>query len=310
MYKNELNLLRIPSPCDQLPLALAIMEPSGPAVGIVQLVHGMAEHKERYFDFMTFLAAHGYISAIHDHRGHGESVRDPAHLGYFYTEDASALVDDVFQVTAYLKDHYGPLPLSLFSHSMGTLVARNYLKKYEAEVDRVVLCGPPTENKWVDLALLLAKGTGLCYGPYQPNSFLNRLSVGPYNTGYAGKNEWICSDPAVVAAYNADPLCGFLFTTNGYLHLFQLLKQAFQRQNWHPQNRALPILLIAGEEDPVIQSQRKWMALKQFLRSVGYTHLTSKRYPGKRHELLNEIGKEAIYQDVLAFLRSEDVGRI
>lgn len=295
----------IQSKRDQLPLELAIIEPAGQPVGIVQFVHGMAEHKERYFDFMNFLSEHGYICAIHDHRGHGASVKDPSHLGYFYTDDASVIVDDTFQITEYLKSTYTGLRLTLFSHSMGTLVARNYLKRYDDHLDKIVLCGPPTKNDLVDLALFLARFTGIFTGKYKPNRFLDSLSVGQYNKGYSEKNAWICSDPAVVSAYNADPLCGFTFTTNGFLNLYQLLKSSFQGADWNPQNNSLPILLMAGEDDPVIQSNQKFIDLERFLRKVGYTNISSKLYKHKRHELLNETGKEAVYDDVLKFLCSD-----
>ena len=87
---------------DQLPLELAIIEPEGEAIGIIQLIHGMSEHKERYYEFMN-LSQQGYICAIHDHRGHGASVKDTSHLGYFYTNDITYIVDDAYLVTEYLK---------------------------------------------------------------------------------------------------------------------------------------------------------------------------------------------------------------
>lgn len=113
---------------DQLPLELAIIEPEGEAIGIIQLIHGMSEHKERYYDFMNYLSQQGYICAIHDHRGHGASVKDTSHLGYFYTNDITYIVDDAYLVTEYLENRYPTLKISIFSHSMGTLVSRNYLK--------------------------------------------------------------------------------------------------------------------------------------------------------------------------------------
>lgn len=296
---------RIESRRDQLPLELAIIEPEGKPVGIVQFVHGMAEHKERYYDFMNYLATNGYICAIHDHRGHGASVRESGHLGYFYTEDTSVIVDDVFQVTEYLQDKYGALNISIFSHSMGTLVARNYLKKYGDGISRIVLCGPPTKNGLVNVALILAKVTGLFHDKFAPNKFLGRLSLGPYNKEHTTQNSWLCSDSGVVDAYNADPLCGFTFTTNGFTNLYKLLKSAFNSKDWKSPKKDLPVLLIAGDNDPVIQSKQKFIDLEKFLRTVGYENITSKLYGHKRHELLNEIGREDIYKDVLRFFSAE-----
>ena len=121
---------KITSKQDGLKLEIAIMECKNPK-GIVQFSHGMAEHKERYFDFMQYLNERGYICVIHDHRGHGGSVKSKNDYGYFYTENADYIVDDLFQVTEYIRDMYPGLEVTLFSHSMGTLVARCYLKKYD-----------------------------------------------------------------------------------------------------------------------------------------------------------------------------------
>ena len=296
---------KIKSKQDGLELELAIMEPSSNPIGIVQLVHGMSEHKERYYDFMNYLAQNGYICAIHDHRGHGASLKDPSHLGYFYTEDSSVIVDDAYQVTEYLKERYPSLSISIFSHSMGTLVSRNYLKKYDHELEKIVLCGPPTENKLAGFAVFLAKISSIFYGKYKPNKFLNALSVGQYSKGYESQLGWICSNPDTVEAYEADPLCGFIFTTNAFINLFKLLESAYNGRDWRPKNVDLAIFLIAGEDDPVIQGKEKFKGLERFLKSLGYKNIKSKLYKGMRHEILNERDKETIYQDVLEFLRSD-----
>ncbi|WP_337512539.1 alpha/beta fold hydrolase [Catenibacterium sp.] len=241
------------------------------------------------------------MCAIHDHRGHGASVKDTSHLGYFYTNDITYIVDDAYLVTEYLKNRYPTLSISIFSHSMGTLVSRNYLKKYEKHIEKIVLCGPPTENKLVDVALFAGRLTGSFYDEYKPNKILNKLSVGYYNKGYKNQNEWICSNLETVSSYNTDPLCGFTFTTSGFMNLFQLLKSAFIKKDWIPQNSSLPIFLIAGVDDPVIQGKEKFNELEEFLKEVGYQNIKSKLYKDKRHELLNETNKEIVYKDVLDF---------
>ncbi len=113
---------------------------------------------------------------------------------------------------------------------MGTLVSRNYLKKYEKHIEKIVLCGPPTENKLVDLALFAGKLTGLFYKDYKPNKILNRLSVGYYNKGYKTENEWICSNLQTVYEYNTDPLCGFTFYYKRLYESFPVIKISFHQR--------------------------------------------------------------------------------
>ena len=107
---------------------LLVVPPSGQVRGVVQISHGMAEHKQRYLPFMRYLAKHGFACAIHDHRGHGQSVRDSAHWGYFYAHGATAEVEDLKQVTEYLQEKFPEAPFYLFGHSMGSLIARVYCK--------------------------------------------------------------------------------------------------------------------------------------------------------------------------------------
>ena len=99
-------LEKIKSEKDDLNLSVSIIEPKGEAKGIVQISHGMAEHKERYYDFMKYLSENGYICVIHDHRGHGASVKDEKDLGYFYSENIDFIVDDLYKITKYIKNKY------------------------------------------------------------------------------------------------------------------------------------------------------------------------------------------------------------
>lgn len=285
---------------DQLKLEVAILECEAPK-GIVQISHGMSEHKERYYPFMEYLKQNNFITVIHDHRGHGNSVKSKEDLGYFYEENSQYIVDDLYQVTSYIKKQYPNLPVYLFSHSMGTLVTRNYLKKHDQEIEKIVLCGPPTENKLAGLGIQFAKISKKIKGDRNRSQFLNQLTFGNYNKNYKIQNEWICSNIEKVNQYNQDELSGYIFTTNGFINLYGLMKNAFNKKNWNVQNPNLKILVIAGSDDPVIQNKNKFENLINFLKSLGYKNITSKLYPKKRHELLNEVDYESIYQDILDF---------
>lgn len=210
------------SPFDGLTLSVAISEPQTTPKGIIQFSHGMAEHKERYFPFMEYLSNNGYVCVIHDHRGHGGSVVSKKDYGYFYTEDISAIVEDLHAVSVAIKEEYPALPLYLFSHSMGTLVARNYLKKYDGMVSKVVLCGPPTENKAAGLGLFLAKHSAK-RNAVTPNHFLNNMAFKSFNEGYAESNAWLSENP--------DKIKDSALTNLGnlrYVKAFHIISPCFQ----------------------------------------------------------------------------------
>lgn len=297
-----MDIYYIKSRCDNLKLEIGVIEAQKPVKGIVQISHGMAEHKERYINFMSYLAEKGYTCVIHDHRGHGNSIQQKEDLGYFYTDDFNYIVEDLAQVTEFIQKKYPKRDIILFSHSMGTLVSRNYLKKYDQNIKKIILCGPPTRNNLVGVGIFMAKFSSFFGGSKKVNRLLNKLTFGSYDKGGALDNEWICSNLDVVKQYNDDPLCGYIFTTNGFLNLFYLMKNAYCKDQWEVKNKDLEMLMIAGEDDPVIQSKDKFHDLVGFLKEVGYSKIYVKLYRHKKHELLNETEHEKVYADVLNFL--------
>lgn len=297
-----MKIEHISSEFDGLKLEAAVTTPAEAPKGIIQFSHGMAEHKERYFDFMNYLSGHGYICVIHDHRGHGGSVEKEEDYGFFYTENEQAIIEDLYTVTKFIKNRYPGIPLFLFSHSMGTLVARGFLKRYDSEIEKIVLCGPPTYNAAVGLGLFLAKLSKPFYGKKVSNRMLNAMAFSGFNTGNTIPNGWLSENQRNVIQYNEDPKCGFVFTTNGFINLFKLQKAAFDKRNWKVNNPNLSFFVIAGADDPVIRSREKFEALTDFLTGLGYGDVRSKLYEHMRHEILNETSKHDVYRDVVRFL--------
>lgn len=291
---EQTNLI---SQFDQLNLAVSYDIPAYPKA-IVQIVHGMCEHKERYYPFMQYLKQNGYAVIIHDHRGHGGSVYNENDLGDFYTTNYIGIVKDMYQVSNFAKNLCPGLPLYIFSHSMGTLVTRCYLKKYDDMADKVILCGTPTRNLLADFAIILAKIRNSFYKG--PDDYLNNLVMKPFNKRFNAPYLWLSKSEKNIRSYKEDRLCGFTFKTNGFINLFTLLKEAYCT-DYLMLNPDLKILLIAGSDDPVIVNEEKFEELKHFLQARGYKSVTSKLYESLRHEILNEDNNEFIYQDIVNF---------
>ena len=295
----------IKSSSDGLKIELAYTIPKDEIKGIVQFSHGMAEHKERYFNFMEYLSNNGYVCVINDHRGHGNSVKDKKDLGYFYTEDTNFIIDDLHDVTKYIKEKFSNQKLYLFSHSMGTLVARGYMQKYDNEIEKIILCGTPTHNPFTTFAITMAYFFKIIGMGKKPNKILNYLTFNSYNKEYKLENEWLSKNTNNISIYNEDELCGFTFTTNGFINLYKLLERAFDTKLYKVQNKELKIFLIAGDDDPVIQNNKKFEQLEKFLNKLGYENTERKLYPDLRHEILNEEEYEQIYNDILSFIEGE-----
>lgn len=271
--------------------------------GVVIVAHGMCERKERYIPFLQFLTNNNYIGIIHDHRGHGESILSENDYGYFYDSSATAIVEDLHVVIKHAKANFPTLPVYLFAHSMGTLVSQNYLQKYNTYIDGFISCGQPSKNPMVKAGLTLAKIIAKCKGEYYRSTLLRALSVGAYDKKFKSnlKNAWLTTNEDVVKAYNADPKCGYTFTANGYINLMTLYDKTYTIP-YTPANKDLPVLFIAGEEDPVITSLKDFNYSIDHMKSLGYTNVSYKTYANARHEILNESMKQNVYEDVLQFL--------
>ena len=289
---------------DNLPLAGIVVAPENSPKGIVQFVHGMGEYKNRYKEMMTFLAQNGYVCVCHDHRGHGESILTKEDRGWFGDYNGKAVVDDAVLVTNYIKGEYPNLPLTLFGHSMGALSVRCYAQEHDDLIDKLVVCGSPSKNPLAGVAILLEKIIRLFCGARHRSKLLAFLSTGKGDKLFPGEGEkaWLSANRASAEAYIADENCGFIFTCNGYENLFKLLKRTYQKKKYQVKNPTMPIHFIAGEKDAVIVSEKAWLSAVADMRAVGYQTVTSKLYEGMRHEIHNEVDRQTVYKDALAFI--------
>lgn len=310
MQKREFTLQ---SKYDNLALSCAEYTAEGGtqtnAKGVVQIVHGMCEYKERYEDFIDYLTQNGYIVFAHDHRGHGGSVTANENLGYFGDKKGEAIVDDAALVTDEIRRLYPGLSVTLFGHSMGSLVVRAYIQKYEEKIDKLIVCGSPSKNSLAGFGLMLNGVISAFRGKKYRSRLMANASTGGGDDKFPGegKNAWLTRDKTVVEKYNADEKCNFVFSCNGFSNLLHLVKNAYKKKKYPAKHSDLPIFFMAGADDLVIGSEKKWLAAQQFLRDVGYKNVTGKSYPKMRHEILNELGKEEVYADALAFIEKSAV---
>ena len=296
-----------PGAADGVQLKTLVIAPESPKA-VLQLVHGMAEHKERYIPVMNYLSEAGYACVICDLRGHGETVEKKEDLGWMGKGGMTALVDDVHCVTDWIKAQYPGLPCFLFGHSMGSMIVRSYLKRYDRDINGLIVCGSPSKNPATGLGDFLARCISCLRGPRHRSKFLAKLCTGNNDKKFKDegiKNAWLSTNRANVEAYNNDPLCGFVFTVNGYRNgIFRLMKDIYSPEGWNVTKPDMPIHFIAGADDPCIIDLKKFSQAVSFLRSCGYREVTSQIYPGMRHEILNELGKEDVWRDVATILQS------
>lgn len=289
---------------DGLALAgIAVYPENMVPTAVLQISHGMIEHKERYLPFMQWMAEHGVACVIHDHRGHGESVFSPAELGYFGENGGDALVRDLYQVTGWAKRRFGRLPFFLLGHSMGSLAARAYVRHYGRALDGLIVCGSPSRRTGASSAeRILGR---LTRDEHRRNPKFDRAFSNFFERPYRSENlpyAWICSDRAVVEAHNEDPLCTFTFTVNGYRSLFWLMHAAYDMPRDSAACPDLPVRFISGADDVCLISRRRFADAVETMRRAGYRNVTARLFPGMRHEILLESGCLRVYHDILRFI--------
>ena len=270
------------SPVDGLELASYEWDVADPR-GVVQVAHGLAEHSARYDRFARALNDAGYAVRATDHRGHGASIAGTP--GDFGAPGFEALIADV---AAYGASLHGDLPLFLFAHSMGSFAAQSVILTHSAQYAGVVLSGSTALD-------LLAAGMAEAEGPVGLEAFNAGFE---HRTGY----EWLSRDEAEVDRYVADPLCGFDLPDETVPALFGAAGTLADPTALARIRSDLPLLVVSGSDDPLAGGGQLVEVLGRRYRDAGLVDVTVKLYDGARHEILNEINRDQVTADVVAWL--------
>ena len=271
---------------------------------LVQVIHGMEEHKERYDAFASFLQENGFTVLTADLRGHGAGAPLLSHIAD--RDGHTLLAEDVLTLTAELKKRFPGQAVFLFAHSMGTLIARKVLQEHSGDYAGVVLSGYPNPQKAASAGILLSGLIGAFKGRKGHSALLNKLAMGPFSKAVPdGKTglEWLSRNEENVRAYQADPLCGAEFTVGSFNALFHLVAESAGADRYTQVKADLPVLLISGADDPVTGGEKGRNASLDVLRRAGFRNLRVITLENMRHEILKEDRREEVFRAVLAFLR-------
>lgn len=272
---------------------------------LVQLCHGMCEHLGRYEDFAAFLVRHGYGVFGNDHLGHGRTSNLGGEDGFFAEKNGRYFVlKDLKTMNELGRERWPGQPVILLGHSMGSFFARWFAAEYPDALDALIISGTAGPNPAAGAGSLAADLMCLLQGAHGHSPLLQKLAFGNYLARVENPktpHDWISRDRDVVRRYAADPKCTFTFTNSAMGELTRTLRQV-SGQDWADRLRkAMPVLLLAGDADPVGGYGNGVRQVYAMLQKAGLTDLTLTLYPGGRHEMLNEINREQVYADVLAW---------
>lgn len=304
MIKKEFY---IPSADGVHRLHVILWEPDTEVKGVVQISHGMIEMVERYEDFALFLNRHGYAVIGNDHLGHGLTAGNNSDLGYICPSNMSAtVVADLHRVTKCAKKKFKNVPYFLFGHSMGSFMARRYLMRYGMDVDGAILAGTGAQS-----SLILAIGNlqsgfvRMILGDRYRSRFLKASAFGSYQRRIPHprtQSDWLTRDVDVVDFCLSNKYCNYLFTVNGYRTILEVLSYIQKKENIDRIPKEMPILLMSGGQDPVGNYGKGVKKVYDSYKKAGIQDVSMKLYPDDRHEILNELNKDIVYQNVLKWL--------
>jgi len=276
--------------------------------GVLQISHGMHEFGEKYAEFAGFMTDRGYAVCANDHAGHGDSHKDADLRGYFGAKDGYLhMVRDMRTLMGLVKAEFPGLPYFLLGHSMGSFLARNFCALHGGELNGAIFSGTGNAPPVLPLGIALCKAqVRLFGGTYRSrggiiykmsrSAFLKR--VVPLRTG----TEWLTRDAEKAAEFSGDPRVKFIFTASGNLDLFHMLS-ACSSPKWAAKVPAgLPVLLFSGSVDPVGHNGRDVRTIGSWLKAAGCADVTMKIYDGGRHEMLNEINRAEVFEDVAKWI--------
>jgi alpha-beta hydrolase superfamily lysophospholipase len=259
----------------------------GRATAIVQLAHGMGEHAIRYAHVADFLNQAGFQVYANDHRGHGRSVKSRASLGDLGAGGWNALVADMVTLTRLARTREGGLPVILLGHSMGSFAAQQYVIDNSALIAGLVLSGSAAVDKL----------------PIDPSQEADLTAFNRAFEPARTQHDWLSRDPAMVDAYEADPLCGFGINKQAMETMAASASRLVSSAALAGIRKDLPVYIFAGDKDPVNHGLEWLTPVAERYRAAGIANVSEKYYPEGRHEMLNETNRDEVMRDLVGWLQ-------
>ena len=284
--------------------------PNGEVRAVVQIVHGIAEHIVRYDDFMSFLASNGFVAVGTDHLGHGKSIEKEDQLGFLADKDGwTYIVNDEEILRRAMKENYPNVPQIVFGHSMGSFVTRTHLIRFPGTFDAAIISGTGNQSPALVLGgLAMGNLVVALKGPHHYSKLLNNMAFGSYNKLYGEvrtEYDWLSRDEAQVDKYVADPLCGFIPSCSLFRDMMTGIKFITNQKNLEKMSKDIPVYFMSGDMDPVGECGKGVKLAYENFKKAGMKDVSIKLYKDGRHEMLNELNKDEVYADILAWINSK-----
>ena len=286
---------------------------NGQFTRIFQMIHGMLEYIERYLPFFEYLTSKGFLVVGHDHLGHGSSVNSPEDLGYIGEPNPNQLlIKDIHTLRVMTQQKYPNIPYYICGHSMGSYLLREYLCFNSQKLSGAIIMGTGYQSGCkASMGINLCKMLSCCRGQRYRSNFVKKMALesGPY-TNFDLKDEnrsWITSDPVMAKIYNEDQKMKFDFSLNGFIALIEATKISCDSNYTSRINKELPILFVSGDNDPVGDNGEGVKKAFNLLKRVGVKDVSLKLFEGDRHEVLNEVNRNEVFEYIGNWLDEKNI---
>lgn len=283
--------------------------PEGEIRAILQISHGMVEFIDRYDRFARYLNQYGIYVVGNDHLGHGASVVDDEKHGFFKQPDGNeCVIKDLHRLRHITSKKYPELPYFMMGHSMGSFLIRQYMMVHGEGLSGVIVMGTGTQPEAVlKTGKMVCKMIASSKGWEYRSKFVDNLAFGGYNKKFEPARtpqDWLTKDEKIIDAYMNHPWCTFMFTLNGYYQLFRTIQFVQKKANINRIPKNLPVLITSGEDDPVGNFGKGVRTVYDSYKAAGIRNLQIKLYETDRHEILNEMDYETVFEDLKNWLEA------
>ncbi len=283
------------------------------ARGVIQIIHGMSEHIERYAPTAEYLADRGFIVVGNDHLGHGRTAAGPEEYGYFADREGwDTVAGDVRRLRTLVGEKARDYPYFLLGHSLGSFLARTYMINWPGTVDGVILSGTGQENG-ATLWLGWQASNIACNlsGPTSHSNLITAVAFGSYNRQFKPhrtRMDWLSRNEESVDKFRKDPMCRFFPTVGMYRDMMEGMQFVADKKNLQKMDPDTPVLFLSGDKDPVGHNGSAVKKVADRFKSAGVKDITVRMYPDARHEVLNELNRDEVLADLMDWLETHMPG--
>ncbi len=287
-----------------------IWEPDNEVFGIVQVIHGIAEHIDRYEELARYLTDRGMLVVGIDLVGHGLSTNNGNKKMYFGGEGSyNYVLEDINECYKNIKEMYPNVPYTMLGFSLGSLLLRTYLINYPNNLDGSIIVGTNMLGSYqISSGYSVVKKEARKYGEINATEKIRDLTYGLYNKKFKPNKtefDWLSSNPQIIDLFINDPLCGDYITIGLYREMLSLMKYSGDKNYIKKMNKIKPILVLAGSDDNFGDCGKDSSKLADVFKKSGISDVSLKIYPSLRHDILHDIDSNIIYQDIYNWLNTK-----